>query len=34
MGREGRREKRRESEMERKEKVGTGIDCCREKSVR
>jgi hypothetical protein len=29
-----REEKRRESEMERKEKVETGIDCCLEKSVR
>jgi hypothetical protein len=28
VGREGRGEKRRESEMERKEKVETGIDCC------
>jgi hypothetical protein len=34
VGREGRGEKRRESEMERKEKVETGIDCCLEKSVR
>jgi hypothetical protein len=28
VGREGRGEKRRKSEMERKEKVGTEIDCC------
>jgi hypothetical protein len=27
VGREGRGEKRRKSEMERKEKVGMGIDC-------